>query len=599
MCGICGELRLDGQAAEPEVIARMQERLMARGPDGGGLWHSDAVALGHRRLSIIDLSARADQPMHDTAARNTLVFNGTIYNYPELRRALAREGCRFVSTGDTEVILKAYARWGEACVERLEGMFAFALWDAARQQLFLARDRFGIKPLYFCRDFTDGSRRFRFASTLPALLAGGNVAREIDPAGLQFQFTLHGSVPAPHTIFQAVHKLPPATTLTVAVDGTTRERRYWRLEAQRPQPEPETACHLADVREKLEAAVASHHRVADVPVGVFLSGGLDSSLLVALLSKQGASDLSTFSIGFADQPEEAGDEFHWSDLVARAYGTRHTRYRIADTEMLAALPDAIAAMSEPMFSQDNVAFYLLAREVKKEVKAVLSGQGADEAFGGYYWYPQMAATDPALPPRERFAPCYLDRDFAAFQAMLAPAWQQQARDRVGPFLAERLAEPGAATFMDSVFRLDLTTLLVDDPVKRVDNMTMAWGLEARVPFLDRALVEAAMRLPPELKLREGGKFPLKHIARGLLPDALIDRPKGYFPTPALRFLRGGALEFVRDVLNDSACRQRGLFDRAWVEKLLAEPLSHFTPLHGNMLWHLAALEIWLQQQEKN
>ncbi|MDR0674415.1 MAG: N-acetylglutaminylglutamine amidotransferase [Zoogloeaceae bacterium] len=594
MCGICGELRFDKQTADGEALARMTDALRPRGPDAEGRYLDGTLAFGHRRLAVIDLSDAARQPMRDEELGLTLVFNGVIYNYRELRRELAARGYRFFSEGDTEVILKAYHAWGRDCLVRLEGMFAFALWDARAQSLFLARDRFGIKPLYLVRD----ARRLRFASSLPALLAGGGVDTELDAIGLQFQFTLHGSVPAPHTLFCHVKKLPPATWQAVAVDGATDEGRYWRLSARRPAPEPDEAGYLEAVRERLAAAVDSHLLAADVPVGVLLSGGLDSSLLVALLAARGRTDIPTFSIGFADQPEEAGNEFHYSDRVARHFGTAHRRYAISDREMLSALPAAIAAMSEPMFSQDNVAFWLLSREVKKEVKVVLSGQGADEVFGGYYWYPQMAAEPESLPPLARFAPRYFDRSHAGFLEMLDREWvaahADAVCDHVSPFIDARLRESGADGFMDQVFRLDVTTLMIDDPVKRIDNMSMAHGLEARVPFLDRALVETAMTLPPALRLKEGGKFPLKQIARALLPREIIDRPKGYFPTPALKYLRGGFLDFIRDTLEASACRARGLYDRAGVNKLLAEPLGHFTPLQGNKLWHLAALEYWLQ-----
>ena len=511
-----------------------------------------------------------------------------------MRRELAARGYRFFSEGDSEVILKAYHALGHDCLARLEGMFAFAIWDKPAQSLFLARDRFGIKPLYLLRD----ARRLRFASSLPALLAGGDVDTEVDAIGLQFQFILHGSVPAPHTLFRHIKKLPPASWQAVAADGATSEGRYWRLSARRPTPEPGEAGYLEAVRERLEAAVESHLLAADVPVGVLLSGGLDSSLLVALLAARGRTRIPTFSIGFADQPEEAGNEFHYSDSVARRFGTRHHRYHISDREMLAALPEALAAMSEPMFSQDNVAFWLLAREVKKEVKAVLSGQGADEVFGGYYWYPRMAAEPEHLPPLARFAPRYFDRSHAEFLHMLDAQWvaahADATHDHVSPFIAARLCEADADSFMDQVLRLDASTLIVDDPVKRLDNMSMAHGLEARVPFLDRALVETAMTLPPALRLRDGGKFPLKRLARALLPPAIIDRPKGYFPTPALKYLRGGFLDFIRDTLLSPACRARGLYNRARVDQLLAEPLQHFTPLQGNKLWHLAAFEYWLQ-----
>lgn len=589
MCGICGELRFDGQTADLTALGRMMEAMQRRGPDHGGSFSDGPMAFGHRRLAIIDLSESSDQPMHDAELKLALVFNGTLYNYRELRRELAGMGYHFFSEGDTEVILKAYHAWGEACLERFDGMFAFALWDQHRHTLFLARDRFGIKPLYLTRN----GQRLRFASSLPALLAGGDVERDLDPAGLQFQFTLHGSVPAPHTILKEVQKLPPATSLTLDGRGNVQERTYWRLTAQRPAAPLSETGQLEAIREKLQAAVARQHLAADVPVGVLLSGGLDSSLLVALLAEQGHADIPTFSVGFQDQPEEKGDEFHYSELVARRFASRHHEYLIPDAEVLENLPEAIAAMAEPMFSQDNVAFYLLAREVKKEVKVVLSGQGADEVFGGYFWYPLMHAEPDSLPPLERFARHYFDRRHPEYLELIAPEYA--TADHASALLASRLSEPGADTFLDQVQRLDVTTLIVDDPVKRVDNMTMAWGLEARVPFLDQELVEAALRLAPELRLREGGKYPLKHIARGLLPDEIIDRPKGYFPTPALKYLRGGFLQFIQETLNSRACRERGLYQRPYVERLLAEPLSHFTPLHGNKLWHLAVLEAWLQQ----
>lgn len=586
MCGICGEWRFDGQAADAAALERMKQAMQRRGPDDGGTFVEGSLGLGHRRLSIIDLSSHAHQPMHDGALRLTLVFNGTIYNYRELRRELLDRGHVFHSDGDSEVILKAYAEWGESCVERLNGMFAFAIWDAPRQCLFLARDRLGIKPLYLTRD----GQRLRFASTLPALLAGGGVDATLDRTALHHLFTLHAVVPAPHTVLAGVRKLPPATCMTVTADGRSTQRRYWTLKARRPATPSDEADSIALIRERLFAAVARQHQAADVPVGVLLSGGLDSSLLVAILAAQGRTDIPTFSLGFEDQPEEKGDEFQYSDIVAEHFATRHHRFRIPDHEVLQHLPEAIACMSEPMFSQDNVAFYLLARQVSQSVKAVQSGQGADEVFGGYFWYPRMAASSGT--PLERFAPHYFDRDHAECTAMLQPAWQ--TGDVTSALIAAGLNQPDADTFLDQVLRLDATTLIVDDPVKRVDNMTMSWGLEARVPFLDHELVEAAMTLDPAFRLREGGKYPLKAIARDLLPHAVIDRPKGYFPTPALKYLRGGFLAFIRAVMNSDACRQRGLYNRDYVDQLLDQPLQHFTRLQGNKLWHLASLECWLQ-----
>jgi asparagine synthase (glutamine-hydrolysing) len=336
--------------------------------------------------------------------------------------------------------------------------------------------------------------------------------------------------------------------------------------------------------------VKSHLDVADVPVGVLLSGGLDSSLLVALLAQSGVRDLLTFSIGFEDVPEERGNEFEYSDQVAERYGTRHHRYAIANAEVLSRLPEAVKAMSEPMVGQDAVAFYLLAERVSHEVKAVQSGQGADEVFGGYFWYPRMEAETGS--DLERFRRHYFDRDHEEYLETVMPCYA--GPDHTAKLIESMLAAPGADTFLDRVLRLDVTTLIVDDPVKRVDNMTMAWGLEARVPFLDYPLVELALQMPPELKLRENGKYPLKAMARALLSKPVIDRPKGYFPMPALKYVRGAFLEFMRDILNSEACRQRGLFQRAYVERLLAAPEVHLTRLHGSKLWHLALLELWLQ-----
>src|SRR5512139_743052 len=560
MCGIAGEFRFDNTAPDAAAMAR--------------------------RLAIIDLSPRSRQPMVDAATGTALVFNGTIYNYPELRTELIDLGHVFHSDGDTEVILRAYLQWGESCVERLHGMFAFAIWN--REELFLARDRLGIKPLYY----SENLGRFRFASTPQALLAAGGVNTGIDAVALHHLFTLHAVVPAPRTILNGIRKLAPGTTLTVNARGELCHRKYWSLKAQRPgQPRSEAEWTDA-IHESLRQAVKKRIEIADVKVGVLLSGGLDSSLLVALLAEQGVPDLMTFSVGFEDQPEERGNEFEYSDPVAAMYGTRHHKYLIPNSEVLRRLPEAVDAMSEPMFAQDAVAFYLLAEQVSRTVKVVQSGQGADEVFGGYFWYPRMAAETQGS-ALERFARHYFDRDHDEFLEMVGPAYQ--GPDYTGELIAAHLAEPFADAFIDQVLRMDTTMLITDDPVKRVDNMTMAWGLEARVPFLDHQLVELAASMPPELKLASEGKHVLKQIARGRVPDAVIDRKKGYFPMPALKYVRGEFLNFMQDILNSQACRERGLYHRAYVNKLLDAPEQHHTRIQGSKLWHLALLEYWLQK----
>ena len=592
MCGICGELRLDGRNADIDVIGRMMVRLERRGPDHAGSFSDGALAMGHRRLSIIDLSERSHQPMVDGELGLVLVFNGTLYNYRELRAQLLKCGYHFFSNGDSEVILKAYAEWGEGCVTRFTGIFAFAIWDLRAHQLFLARDRLGIKPLYYTHDST----HFRFASNSQALLAGGGVDTSINPVGLHHQFTLHGVIPAPHTLLNGVRKVAPAHTFVVKEKGELREQRYWDLYATRSQENYEEGDWIRAIHETLQRAVSRRLEIADVPVGVLLSGGLDSSLLVGLLAEQGIEDILTFSVGFEDQPEEKGDEFHYSDQVVQRFRTRHHKYVIPDDQVLARLPEAVEQMAEPMVGQDAVAFYLLAERVAEEVKVVQCGQGADELFAGYFWYPQMvAATGSDL---GRFANHYFDRTHEEFLQTVSSDYHGD--DHTAHLIAKRLAEPGADSYLDQVLRLDITTLVVDDPVKRVDNMTMAWGLEARVPFLDHELVELAMRMPQEMRFGRCGddlKYVLKLIARGLIPDGVIDRPKGYFPMPALKYVRGGFLTFMRDILSTRACRERGLFDHAYVERLLAAPddPAHFTALRGSKLWHLVLLELWLQR----
>ncbi len=589
MCGICGELRFDGAPADLAAVQRMTARLERRGPDHGGSYSDGALGFGHRRLSVIDLSEHANQPLVDQELGLALVFNGAIYNYPALRVELRAKGYHFYSTGDTEVVLKAFKEWGPDCVRRLHGMFAFAVWDMARKDLFLARDRLGIKPLYWTRD----GERLRFASNTQALLAGGGVDKSIDPLALHHQFTLHAVIPAPRTILLGLRKLPPAHWMRVDARGDVAEQRYWRFPATRPEKPLSDQQWLDAIHEALREAVRKRNEIADVPVGVLLSGGLDSSLLVGLLAEAGQSDIRTLSVGFEDQPEEKGSEFEYSDQVVERFVTDHHKIHVENSAVLKRLPEAVDAMAEPMFGQDAVAFYLLAEQVSKDIKVVQSGQGADEVFGGYFWYPRMRAeTEGSW--LERFRKHYFDRDHDEMVRMLDP--DLHGEDHTAALIEGLLAEPEAEEFLDAVLRMDVSTLIVDDPVKRVDNMTMAWGLEARVPFLDHELVEIAARCPPELKLRENGKYPLKAMSRGLLPDPVIDRPKGYFPMPALKYVRGEFLDFMHDILDSRPARERGLYRRAYLDQLFAAPEMHHTRIQGSKLWHCALLEYWLQRQ---
>ncbi|MCK0206456.1 N-acetylglutaminylglutamine amidotransferase [Starkeya koreensis] len=587
MCGIAGEIRFDGSLADPRAVASMMDVLAPRGPDGAGLEARGAVAFGHRRLRIIDLSDKAAQPMVDPDLGLSLTFNGCIYNYPELRRELEAKGYRFFSDGDTEVILKAYHAWGDTCVERFHGMFAFVIAEHDTGTVTLARDRLGIKPLYY----SQGARLLRFASSLPALLATPDVDRSIDREALHNYMSFHAVVPPPRTILNGVRKLAAATVRRYATDGSFAERTYWRpSHERRPADAGMTARDWRDrVLEALRVAVR-RRMVADVPVGVLLSGGVDSSIIVGLLAEEGQSDLATFSIGFEEANGEKGDEFLYSDLIARTFGTDHHKIFVPSSDLMGALPDTIHAMSEPMVSYDNIGFYLLSREVSKSIKVVQSGQGADEIFAGYHWYPPLADSNDVVGD---YAHGFFDRDHATLARQLGPEWMADT-DASRDLVAAHLLADGAATPVDRALRLDSQVMLVDDPVKRVDNMTMAWGLEARVPFLDHELVELAATIPHAFKLAHGGKGVLKDAARLVVPHEVIDRPKGYFPVPQLKYISGPYLGMVKDVLGSERARERGLFRQDYLDTLFADPVSHITPLRGSELWQVALLESWLQ-----
>jgi asparagine synthase (glutamine-hydrolysing) len=593
MCGATGEVRLDGRTPDIGAVSAMAETMAPRGPDAAGVWSQGRVALGHRRLKIIDLTEAGAQPMIDPELGLAICWNGCIYNYKELRTELSGHGYRFFSHSDTEVLVKAYHHWGDRFVERLKGMFAFAIAERDTGRVLLGRDRLGIKPLYL----SESSDRIRFASSLPALLAGGDVDTRIDAVALHHYLTFHSVVPPPLTILRGVKKVPPASIVAIEPDGTQRTTVYWSPDFTRRADRADWSerdwedAVLQSLRQAVERRL-----VADVPVGCLLSGGVDSSLIVGLLAEAGQHGLATFSIGFESVNGVAGDEFKYSDIIAEHFGTDHHQIRIDTARMLPALDGAIAAMSEPMVSHDCVAFYLLSQEVARHVKVVQSGQGADEVFAGYHWYPPMA--DPGAASLDgavsSYRGAFFDRDSAGVAGLISDAYRADG-DPSGAFVTDHFGAPGAETGVDRALRLDTTVMLVDDPVKRVDNMTMAWGLEGRVPFLDHELVELAATCPPELKTAHGGKGVLKQAARRVIPAAVIDRPKGYFPVPALTHLEGPYLSLVRDALYAPEAKERGLFRPDAVERLLADPNGRLTPLRGNELWQIGLLELWLQR----
>lgn len=383
MCGIAGEIQFSNKNIPISDLERVLMKQYHRGPDDGQIYLTKGMALGHRRLKIFDLSNLGMQPMVDNELGLALVFNGAIYNFVALRQHLTSKGYTFNSSSDTEVLLKAYHAWGKDCVHHIHGMFAFAIWEQNTGNLILARDRLGIKPLYYTADPIHG---FKFASTLPALLEFGNIDKTIDKIALHYYLTFH-AVPEPHTILSGVRKLPPGHLMIVHADGKIEKERYWDFQFDNTKVDQSRDENFW--LEKTHAALKSATQrqfAADVPVGLLLSGGLDSSLLLAIATDLGFNEIPTFSIGFESSKSEQGSEFLYSDMMASKFRTKHEKMFISNKQLALSLGDCILSMSEPMLSHDNIGFYLLSQEVAKHVKVVLSGQGADEIFAGYHWF---------------------------------------------------------------------------------------------------------------------------------------------------------------------------------------------------------------------
>ncbi|UFJ41691.1 N-acetylglutaminylglutamine amidotransferase [Brevibacillus humidisoli] len=583
MCGICGVLSFDQDVESEDTLTQMLRQMEGRGPDDHGMHIVPGTALGHRRLSIIDLSQAGHQPMIDPELGLAITYNGEIYNYRQLKDELLQYGYTFRTGSDTEVLLKAYAHWGERFVEKLYGMYAFCLHDQKQRRWLLARDRLGIKPLYY----VDKPNKLSFASSIQALLAARQFQPDLAPQALHYYLSFHAVVPAPMTIFREVKKLEPGTYLMIEEDGRRRQERYWQLNYS-PQPDVTEEEWVDRLLSVLRASV-KRRLVSDVPVGALLSGGLDSSLIVALMREE-LDDVRTYSIGFEDVESEEGNEFVYSDLVAQTFATEHQKIFVDSRQLLTEIRSCVRAMAEPQVSHDAVGFYLLSREVSKRTKVVLSGQGADEVFAGYHWYPKMQEQ---ADPLSAYQAAFFDRSHTEVQEALTPPYHAENVSEL--FVKEHFSQPGADDPVDKALRLDTGVMLVEDPVKRVDNMTMAWGLEARVPFLDHEVVELAAAIPSRFKLDNGGKGILKKAAERCLPHDVIYRKKGYFPVPALKYLQGEYHQFACDVLLSDTARERRLFDRDYVEKMLKDPDDHITILGGSKLWQLTLLDYWLQQ----
>jgi asparagine synthase (glutamine-hydrolysing) len=607
VCGICG-IATRGEPVDRARLERMSATLVHRGPDSDGLVVDGAVGLAARRLAIIDLET-GDQPVSNEDGSIHIVQNGEIYNYRELGDELERAGHRFRTHGDTEVLVHAYEEWGDGFCERLRGMFALALWDSGRRRLLLARDRFGIKPLFY--DERGGS--LAFASELRALPRG-----EIDLDALE-AFLAFNSIPAPLTIFRGVRKLPPGHLL-VWEDGAVRLTRY-----ARPAPVPASEAReddeaelIEELRARLRDSVRAH-LVSDVPVGVLLSGGVDSSSLAALAAQESAQPLRTFSIGFE---ERSFDELAEARIVAERYGTRH-RELVLRPDAALLLPALADAFDEPFADSSALPTYLVSRLAAEDVKVALSGEGGDELFGGYYTYAADLLA-PRLRPLASVARPLIERlpssgarasfDYKAKRfvrgAHLQPlerhhAWKEifapdaraeltGRRSRFDPvdLLRARFAETEGADLLARLQDVDLGLYLADDLLTKTDRASMAHSLEARVPFMDTVVTGLALALPARHKVRGlRKKILLRKAVEPLLPRAVVHGRKRGFSIPAAAWLRGDLEPFAREALSESTLRRQGFFQPSAVRRLLDDHLARREDL-SRQLWGLLSFTLW-------
>lgn len=588
MCGIAGWIGLGGKPTDFERVEEMTYSLRHRGPDNQNSIKVGNAALGHARLSIIDPKARSQQPLSNLELGLTIVFNGCIYNFEELRAELQLLGYNFGTLSDTEVILTGYHAWGNTLPTKLDGIFSFLIYDQINKKSFAARDRLGIKPFYYhtCPD------AFIFASTPQAILKSGVVSKDIDINSFHHFMSLHGIIPPPRSIFREIKKLPPASCMEFDSNGRIREWSYWDVEYKRDQVEESLGINdWAKLLEDELIHACKRNLISDKSIGILLSGGIDSSILAHFCSQYG--QLETYSIGFEDVGDLAGNEFGASDLVASNLGSKHQKILVQSDEVWGHLPSVIKSMSEPMVSHDCMGFYLLFMNMNADCQVAISGQGADELLAGYHWYPNLQKEEGLF---ENYRRSYFDASHVDLGRQISPTWFAES-DVTGDLIRDHLTEQKGSLGLDRILKNDVHRMLPEDPVKRLDNMSGAWGVEARVPFLDYKVVEVAARIPPYAKLKFGGKGVLKCIAEKYLPDSIVYRKKGYFPVPQLSRLEGRAVDVSKQILQNDSSRKRGLFQESFLQELYKCPLEHMTPLGGSVLWKMASLEMWLQGLE--
>ena len=619
MCGIAGQVRNDGRPVSGALIERMCAGLAHRGPDARGIHVSTAAGIGIQRLRVIDL-ATGDQPVYNEDRSLAVVMNGEIYNYLELRERLARSGHAFSTQGDTEVIVHLYEEHGEDCVRHLHGMFAFALWDTRRRQLLLARDRVGKKPLVYAQ--RDGA--LSFASELGALLEDDEVPREPDPVALD-RYLAFGYVPTPLTALRGVSKLPPAHTMLVR-DGRVSLRRYWKLDySAKPENVPvEELCE----RIRTELREATRRRLlSDVPLGAFLSGGIDSSAVVAAMAEASPEPVRTFSIGFDHQDF---DELAHARTVARQFGTVHEEFRV-EADAAAIAPRLVRHYGEPFADSSAIPSFYLAEMARRHVTVALNGDGGDESFGGYTRYvansvagrldripeplrrrvaelgrriPEVGSISSVANKARRLSSTLALDGPARYASYMAWFDQDQRRGLYTPAFAELAANSSndvigvpweaasGSAVVDQLLEVDVSTYLVDDLLAKIDIATMAHGLEGRSPLLDHRLMELAASIPAEYKVRgREKKWIFRRALRGWLPDSILDRPKQGFTVPLSSWLRSDLRPWAQELLLDPVSLGRGYFDPRAVRGLL-DRHDAGTDGDAKRIWALVMLELW-------
>ncbi|MBV9623752.1 MAG: asparagine synthase (glutamine-hydrolyzing) [Acidobacteria bacterium] len=628
MCGIAGILEFkDDNAADRALVARMCKVMAHRGPDDQGVYAEGRIAVGMRRLSIVDL-AGGHQPITNEDGSVWIVFNGEIYNHGELREELIRRGHSYRSRSDTETIVHLYEEYGAAAVTHLRGMFAFAIWDSKQKRLFIARDRLGIKPLYY----TATADRFLFGSEIKVLLEHPDVRPEFNRAALP-EYLAFGYLSGTDTMYQGIRKLMPGHWLEISERGELKIEQYWDLETAADKPAHAEAYYVNSYRELLEEAVQSH-LMSDVPLGVFLSGGVDSSAVAALATRIRREPVETFSVGYAEQDYS---ELPYARTVAGHLHSLHHEVLISSQDFFAALPKLIWHEDEPIVWPSSVSLYFVAQLARERVKVVLTGEGSDETLAGYTRYAwtlknrafdrvyrgvvpksmragirRFISGSPWIQASARrklshsflgadgdaWAEFYFDNFFSAFSErdqsnLLTEEAMRQLESGAAYRHVLEYWERSSGELLGRLLYTDIKTYLVELLMKQ-DNMSMAASIESRVPFLDHVLVEWAMRVPAAIQIHGlAGKRILKKAMRGLLPDSILYRPKLGFPTPWSGWLRGPEMDRVERTLLESRCLERRLFRRSAVERLFREHRAGYRD-HYDRIWRLLNLELWMR-----